>query len=72
MLRCAGKNNKRRCRNKAVYRQNPYMEICRDCFEKMTDWQFKKWHEWVQSDRSKGEPTIWVYDSKKRIKERII
>lgn len=51
------------CPNKAIYRQNEYVELCASCWNNITDTMFKKWHEWFKSDQSQQEPPIWVYNS---------
>lgn len=68
MLRCANHwNRKKRCTNQAVYRQNPYVELCASCFNEITDNMFKLWHKWFLSDRKMPEPTMWVYNTDKII-----
>lgn len=74
LIRCANSyNRKKRCANKAVYRQNPYVELCADCFGEITDNMFKVWFKWVELKRENPdlrnpEPPIWIYDSEKIIR----
>jgi len=71
VLRCAGKikykDRFKRCKNKTVYRQNDFIELCSDCWGAKADQLLKIWHEWNKSDKSKTEPTLWIYNAEKII-----